>query len=48
VCARLYNRQVVGLPLALLLLREGCTVTICHVDTVDVKVTQNREVFKKT
>ena len=27
--------QVVGTPMALLLLGEGCTVTICHADTAD-------------
>ncbi|KAK3260512.1 hypothetical protein CYMTET_30530 [Cymbomonas tetramitiformis] len=28
--------NIVGLPMSLLLLKEGCTVTICHIDTMDV------------
>ena len=28
--------NIVGVPMALLLLGEGCTVSICHIDTVDV------------
>ena len=27
--------NIVGMPMALLLMREGCTVTVCHIDTVD-------------
>lgn len=28
--------NIVGLPMELLLLKEGCTVTVCHIDTLDV------------
>ena len=28
--------NIVGVPMALLLLGEGCTVSVCHVDTADV------------
>merc|ERR1712224_616431 len=28
--------NIVGIPMALLLLKEGCTTSICHIDTVDV------------
>ena len=27
--------NIVGVPMSLLLLREGCTVHICHIDTQD-------------
>jgi len=29
--------NIVGVPMALLLLREGCTVTVCHIDTVNTR-----------
>jgi len=28
--------NIVGIPMMLMLLKEGCTVNICHIDTVDV------------
>lgn len=28
--------NIVGIPMAFLLLKEGCTTSICHIDTVDV------------
>lgn len=28
--------NIVGIPMQLLLLKEGCTVSICHIDTADV------------
>lgn len=38
--------NVVGLPLSLLLLRRGATITICHIDTKDSKMmTQNADMI---
>eukprot|EP00746_Dinoflagellata_sp_MGD_P004329 gnl/MRDRNA2_/MRDRNA2_108334_c0_seq1.p1 gnl/MRDRNA2_/MRDRNA2_108334_c0~~gnl/MRDRNA2_/MRDRNA2_108334_c0_seq1.p1 ORF type:complete len:408 (+),score=82.81 gnl/MRDRNA2_/MRDRNA2_108334_c0_seq1:99-1322(+) len=28
--------NIVGIPMSLLLLKEGCTTSVCHIDTVDV------------
>lgn len=30
--------NIVGIPMTLLLLKEGCTVSVCHIDTVDPAV----------
>lgn len=32
------NSNIVGLPMSLLLLKEGATVTVCHIDTKDLKL----------
>ena len=38
--------NIVGLPLSLLLLRRGATITICHIDTKDTKeMTQNADMI---
>jgi len=34
--------NIVGVPMALLLLGEGCTVSICHIDTADVSLHTRR------
>ena len=32
------NSNIVGLPISLLLLKEGATVTVCHIDTKDLRL----------